>query len=155
MTIRTASVILPCRGFDDFPTHLAGPGAADLLAAVTGLWHPALIQATQGLPGFHPAEELPEPGDLEGELVVIPSSSRERMASDWADRLRATVPRNPAPVDAVPSRGDTIAMVLRAAAVDLGNIREESVANFLALGFAHMQVELITRALRYTSVLDT
>ena len=53
MTIRRASVILPCRGFDDFPTHLAGPGAADLLAAVTGLWHPALIHATQALPGWH------------------------------------------------------------------------------------------------------
>ena len=33
MTIRRASVILPCRGLDDLPTHLAGPGAADLLMA--------------------------------------------------------------------------------------------------------------------------
>src|SRR4029079_7185335 len=149
MTIRRASVILPCRGFDDFPTHLAGPGAADLLAAVTGLWHPALIHQTQTLPGSHPAEELPDPGELEGELIVIPSSSRERMAADWADRLRATAPRNPAPVDAVPSRRDTVAMLLSVAAVDLGKVTAESAANFLALGYAHMQVELITRALRY------
>src|SRR6478672_4365252 len=155
MTIRRASVILPSRGFDDFPTHLAGPGAADLLAAVTGLWHPALIHATQALPGWHPAEELPDPSELEGELVVISSSSRERMAPDWTDRLRATAPRNPAPVDAVPVRKDTVAMLLDAAAVDLGNATAESAANFLALGYAHMQVELITRALRYTSVLDT
>src|SRR6188768_523004 len=103
MTIRRASVILPSSGLDDFPTHLAGPGAADLLASVTGLWHPALIHATQALPGSHPAEEPPEPGELEGELIVIPSSSCERIASDWADRLLATAPRNPAPVDAVPS----------------------------------------------------
>src|SRR5258707_8908533 len=155
MTIRRASVILPSRGFDDFPTHLAGPGAADLLAGVTGLWHPALIHATQALPGWHPAEEPPVPSELEGELVVIPSSSRERMAPEWADRLRATAPRNPGPVDAVPSRKDTVAMLLDAAAVDLGNVTSESAANFLALGYAHMQVELITRALRYTSVLDT
>ena len=69
MTIRRASVILPCRGFEDFPTHLAGLGAADLLAAVTGLWHPALIHATQALPGWHSAENLPEPGEMDGELV--------------------------------------------------------------------------------------
>lgn len=155
MTIRAASVILPCGGFDDFPTHLAGPGAADLLAGVTGLWHPVLIHAIQGLPGFHPAEELPDPDELEGELVVIPSSSRERMSPDWTDRLRATAPRNPAPVDAVPSRRETVAMLLGSAAVDFGKVTAESVANFLALGFTHMQVELITRALRYTSVLDT
>src|SRR5258705_1201038 len=148
MTIRRASVILPCRGFDDFPTHLAGPGAADLLAAVTGLWHPALIHAVQGLPGFHPAEEPPDPGDLEGELIVIPSSSRERMAPDWTDRLRSTAPRNPAPVDAAPMRKDTVAMLLDAAAVELGNVTAESVGDFLALGYAHMQVELITRGLR-------
>src|SRR3954447_12705323 len=155
MTIRRASVILPSRGFDDFPTHLAGPGAADLLAGVTGLWHPALIHATQLLPGWHPAEELPDPGELEGELVVIPSSSRERMAPDWVDRLQATAPRNPAPVDAVPSRQDTVAALMSAATVETGQVTAESIANFLALGYAHMQVELITRALRYTSVLDT
>jgi alpha-mannosidase len=155
MTIRRASVILPSRGFDDFPTHLAGPGAADLLSGATALWHPALIQATQALPGWHPAEEMPDPGELEGELVVIPSSSRERMAPDWADRLRATAPRNPAPVDAVPSRPDTVAALLNAAAVDSGQVTAESVANFLALGYAHMQVELITHALRYSSVLDS
>src|SRR6185312_16356855 len=110
MTIRRASVILPSRGFDDFPTHLAGPGAADLLAATTGLWHPALIHAIQTLPGWHSAEEPPDPAELEGELVVIPSSSRERMTPDWIDRLRETAPRNPAPVDSVPSRKDTVAM---------------------------------------------
>src|SRR4051794_11319089 len=155
MTIRRASVILPCRGFDDFPTHLAGPGAADLLASLTGLWHPALIHATQALPGHHPAEELPDPSVLEGELVVIPSSSRERMTPDWIDRLRATAPRNPAPVDALPSRSETVAALLSAATVDQGKATAESVANFLALGYAYVQVELITRALRYTSVLDT
>ena len=66
MTIRRASVILPCRGFDDFPTHLTGPAAAELLTAATALWHPALIHATQALPGWHPAEEPPDPAALDG-----------------------------------------------------------------------------------------
>jgi alpha-mannosidase len=46
-------------------------------------------------------------------------------------------------------------MLLGAASVGAGKVNDESVANFLALGYAHLQVELITRALRYTSVLDT
>jgi alpha-mannosidase len=155
MTIRRASVILPCHGFDDFPTHLAGPVAADLLAAITALWHPALIHATHELPGWYPSDELPDPDQLEGELIVIPSASRERMAVDWPDRVRATAPRNPTPIEAAPSRSDTVAALLTAAQIDPGMVRPESVADFLALGYAHMQVELLTQALRYTSVLDS
>ena len=154
MTIRRASVILPCRGFDDFPTHLAGPGAADLLASLTGLWHPALIHATQAIPGHHWAEGPPDPAEMEDELVVIPSSSRERMPADWADQVRATAPRNPSPVDAMPSRRDTVAALLAAAELSPGQVSDESVANFFALGYAHLQVELITLAMRYSSVLD-
>src|SRR3954447_4203303 len=155
MTIRRASVILPSSGFEEFPTHLAGQGAADLLAGITGLWHPALIHATKALPGWHSAAEPPDPQEMDGELVVIPSVSCERISSDWADRVRATAPRNPSPIDAVPSRRDTVAAMLSAASVDQGKMTEESAANFFALGYAHLQVELITRALRYTSVLDT
>src|SRR4029078_10028422 len=131
-------VCVPCLGVHASRPHAAGPAAADLLAAATGLWHPALIHAMQELPGWHPAEEPPDPGELDGELVVIPSSSRERMAPDWVDRLRASAPQNPPPVDAVPSRRDTVAMLLSASAVEPGNVTEESVANFLAPGYAHL-----------------
>ncbi len=154
MTIRRSSLILPCHGWDDFPTHLTGSTAAELLTAATALWHPALIHATQGLPGWHPADEPPDPASLEGELVVVPPVSRERMAPDWCDRLRATSPRNPPPVEAVASREDTITALLAAASIDPNQVASASVADFLALGYAHLLVELITRALRYTSVLD-
>jgi alpha-mannosidase len=155
MTIRRASVILPCRGFDDFPTHLTGPMAADLLSATIALWHPAILNITREFPSWFPADELPDPASLEGELVLIPSWSRERMPSDWCDQLRAAGPRNPPPVDAVPSRADTIAAMLAAAEIDSNIVAADSVADFLALGHAHLQVELLTRALRYSSVLDT
>ncbi len=155
MTIRRASVILPCRSLDDFPTHLTGPAAAELLAAVTALWHPSLIHATQALPGLRPAEEPPDPVELEGELVVIPPASRQRLSPDWSDRLQATVPRNPPPVEAVESRQVTIAALIGAASIDPANVEAASVADFLALGHAYLQVELLTRAMRYTSVLDT
>lgn len=155
MTIRRSSLILPCQGWDEFPTHLIGSTAAELLAAATALWHPSLIHAIQCLPSWHPADEPPDPATLEDELVVVPPVSRERMAPDWCDRLRATSPRNPPPVEAVESRKETIAALLAAAAIDSNPLAAASVADFLALGYAHFLVELITRALRYTSVLDT
>src|SRR5262249_47583729 len=118
MTIRRASVILPCQSLEDFPTHLTGQGAAELLAATTALWHPSLIRVMRALPGQYSTAELPDPTELHGELLVIPSASHERMAQDWCDRLRATAPRNPSPVDASASRQETIASLLAAASID-------------------------------------
>jgi alpha-mannosidase len=155
MTIRRASVILPCRSLEDFPTHLTGQGAAELLAAATALWHPSLIHRARALPGQHSTDELPDPTEMDGELLVIPSASRERMAQDWCDRFRATAPKNPPPVDASASRRETIAALLVAASIDSKQVAAESADDFLALGFTYLQVELLTRSLRYTSVLDT
>ncbi len=154
MTIRRASVILPSRGFDDFPTHLIDEAAADLLVAMTAPWHPSIIHAIQGLPGWRWVDDLPDPATLEGELVLVPSVSRDRMAPDWCDRLLATAPRNPAPLDVALSRQETIAALLYSASIAPDKLSAASVADFLALGYAHLQVELLTRALRYTSVLD-
>ncbi|HVT29470.1 MAG TPA: hypothetical protein VHE81_15750, partial [Lacipirellulaceae bacterium] len=154
MTIRHASIILPCRGFDDFPTHLADELAANLLSAMTALWHPSLIHAVQGLPRHLSAEELPDPAKFEGELILVPLVSRDRMAADWCDLLRSTSPRNPRPVEAAGSRQHVIAELLGAARITGDSVPTASVADFLALGYAHLQVELLTRALRYSSVLD-
>src|SRR6185436_16482073 len=99
MPIRRASLIIPAARLEDFPTHLTGPPAAELLAAWTAVWHPLLIHATGALPRWHSADEPPEPDSLEGELVLVPPISRQRMAGDWCDRLRATAPRNPPPVE--------------------------------------------------------
>jgi alpha-mannosidase len=155
MVIRRASLILPCRRLEDFPTHLSGESAAELLTAWTALWHPALIGATGRLPGWHPADELPDPSALEAELVLVPSVSRHQLPSDWCDRLRATGPHNPPPIEAAASRNETIAAALAAAAIDASCVTETIVGDFLALGFAHLQVELLTRAMHYATVLDT
>jgi alpha-mannosidase len=155
MTIRRASVILPCSSWDEFPTHLGNQASAELLAAWTTLWHPLLLAATEKLPGWHQAEEPPDPASFEGELVLVPPPSRQRMPSDWSDRLRATAPTNPAPVDTFASRSDTVAAVLNAAELNTAVVDADLTANFLALGYAYLQVELLTRAMRYSSVLDT
>ncbi|HEX4412782.1 MAG TPA: hypothetical protein VH107_04080, partial [Lacipirellulaceae bacterium] len=154
MTIRRASLILPCHSWDDFPTHLGDQASAELLAAWTSLWHPALIATTERMPGWHQAEEPPDPASLDAELVLVPPPSRERMPSDWCDRLRATAPQNPPAVETVASRQETVAAVLAVAGIDANVVDNEVAADFFALGFAYLQVELLTRAMRYSSVLD-
>jgi alpha-mannosidase len=154
MTIRRASVMLPASELEEFPTHLTGEAAADLLAAWTAVWHPAIIHVTGQLPAWHPASEPPDPAALEGELVVIPSASREQMPPDWTDRLRATSPRNPMAVEARASRDDTVHAILSSAEILPDAVSGESVADFFALGFAHLQIGLLTRAMRYSSILD-
>src|SRR5262245_53210993 len=153
MAIRRASLILPCPRLEDFPTHLTGPPAAELLAAWTALWHPALLAATGRLPGWHPADEPPDPTSLDAELVLVPSISRQRLPGDWCERMKATIPTNPPSVEASPTRGTTIAAALASAGLDPCTIPGSVVQDFLALGYAHLQVELLTRAMHYAPVL--
>jgi alpha-mannosidase len=155
MPIRRTSLILPCRTLEEFPSHLQGPAAAELLAGWTAMWHPALLAATGQLPSWHSAEEPPDVDSLDAELVLVPSISRLRLPSDWCDRLRATTPRNPLPVEVAAMRADTIAAALAAAASDPSSVDDKLAGDFLALGYAHLQVELLTRAMHYAAVLDT
>lgn len=155
MVLRRTSLLLPCRRWDDFPTHLTGSWAAELLAAWTALWHPAFVGLTGSLPAWHPADDPPDPTTLEGELVLVPRVSRQRLAGDWCDRLRATCPRNPPPVETVASREQTIAAAFESASIEPGQVTAGTVADFLALGYTHLHVELLTRAMRHTTLLDT
>lgn len=154
MTPRRATLILPCQRQDDFPTHLTGGRASELLAGWTSLWHPAFIDVLGVVPGWRSTDELPDPSEFDGELLVLPESSSLRMSADWRDRLRSTNPQNPPPVDVGSSRKETIGSVLFAAGIDGSRVRPELVGDFLALGHAYLQVELLTRAMHYSTVLD-
>lgn len=155
MTLTRVSVVLPGHGWDEFPTHLGNEAAAELLAAWTAAWHPEFLAQTGRMPGSYPAEEPPDPASLTGELVLVPRPSRDRMPADWCDRLRATAPANPPPVETTVSRVETVAAALAAAGIDLNSIAADIAADFFALGYVFLQVELLTRAMRYSSVLDT
>lgn len=154
MPVHRASLMLPCSTLDDLPTQLEGSAAAEFLAAWTTLWHPALIDATGSLPGCHSSIEPPEPDTLQDELVVVPPVSRERLPAEWCDRLRAAGPRNPPPLESRASREQTIAAMLTAASLAPSRVSAAIASDFLALGYAHLQVELLTRAMRYTTLLD-
>jgi hypothetical protein len=145
---------MPSDRLEDWPNDLRGDAAAELLCAWTALWHPAVVQATGGLPGWHSAIDPPDPASLENELLVIPPYCRERLPADWCERLRAASRGNPLPVLSHAHRRETVREILAAASLADSPVSPEIAGDFFALGYAHLQVELLTRAMRYTSVLD-
>ncbi len=114
------------------------------------MWHPALLQIAQAMPSWLPAEEPPpEPAQR---LILLPECSRNSLPDpDWP---RVATEQGGWVVDGWSSRDDLIATLLKNLDHPPDNLHHELVAGFLALGFCHFQVELLTRQLRYMSNLD-
>ena len=81
--------LLPCHSLDDFPFHLEGAAADEILAAYTVLWHPSLIAEARAVPTWRR-------NDSDGEiswdeaLVALPQVCRDDMPGYWLEELRAT-----------------------------------------------------------------
>ncbi|HEX4144327.1 MAG TPA: hypothetical protein VHY91_12535 [Pirellulales bacterium] len=163
-------VLLPCHSLDDFPSHLEGSDADGLLSAWSALWHPSLVVGAGKAPTWQRVDSPPM--EIAGWLLVVPEiaagqlpvgyvtharetgatviqSARSRedilAAAFAASRPAATAPDTPAPSDAAPTAQEPP----QAATLD-----SEVVADFLALGFCRLQVELLGRQRHYTSGLD-
>jgi alpha-mannosidase len=148
MSYRELCVLLPCHGLEDFPVHHRGMEADNLLSAWTTPWHPALIASAGKAPTWRRADDPPSP--LEETLLVVPHISRDDIPSGLANRVaegRGTL------VDQQQREA-----MLAAALEPLGDLGDrphpDLVADFLALGYCFLQVELLTRQMRYASNLD-
>ena len=169
-------IVLPCHSLEDFPTHHRGSDADNLLGCWTGLWHPALLSTANDLPSYHPAEfshpswndGLPSVGDAEFEagesveggeqdepfpLVVIPRVAQSQVDSGFL----MDVQQSGIIVEDPPNRDSLVAEACRECsfAADLLQQVDSSLAEeFMALGYAYLQIQLMTRQLRYSSNLD-
>ncbi len=172
MAFQDLTILLPCHSLEDFPLHHEGEDAAGLLAAWTALWHPALVAAAGKMPGWARADD--PPSDLAGRLLIVPQVSEAILLAGWPQRAAgegATVIRHSAdrqqlidqalaalgtPADAVPADAmPADAMPADAVAADaVAAIDAELAGDFLALGYAYLQEELLTRQMRYISHLD-
>lgn len=148
MNLEQLVILLPCHSFEDFPQHHRGEEAAGLLAGWTALWHPSLLAVTNRAPVWYRADDPPQ--DLQGKLIVVPSVSQRTLAADLPERA--------AQQNAVyiTTAGDRPALLERALqAVDSPSLLEgDLVGDFLALGYAFLQIQLLTRQMRYSSSLD-
>ncbi len=148
------TVLLPCLSLEDFALSRSSEESEQLLSGWSALWHPALIHATGTVPSWAPAES--PPAEPSGHLVIVPDCSGELLPDDWlaqAEEANACVLRG------LKTRPEMIAAILERLhgdpdPVEPVRINPEIVADFLALGYCHLMVELLTRQLRYMSNLD-
>jgi len=142
-------LVLNCHTFDDFPIFHEGEEAEGLLAGWTALWHPLLVASAQSTPTWCRADSPPE--QLQDRLLVIPSVSIKDLPGGFSQRTKeagAFVIRK------LTQRSEIVAAAL--AELDGGDavLDPDLVADFFALGYCHLQTELLTRRMRYMSVLD-
>jgi alpha-mannosidase len=154
------AVLLPCQSLEDFPLQQEEDDAEQLLGAWSALWHPALLGSARSLPGWFPAEEPPQ--QPAGHLLILPECSRSHVPEGWAEQAAAA---GACLIRDLKYRDDMVAAALDQldgppmvgqgmSRYGRGKVETDLAADFLALGFCHFQVELLTRQLRYMSNLD-
>jgi alpha-mannosidase len=141
--------LLPCYSLESFDFQQTEEDAEQLLSGWSALWHPRLLADAQALPKWMPAESPPQ--DATGHLVIVPNCCEPLLPEDWvsqAEAVGASVLRKIRQRDAI------VAAALERCEPSSASLDAELVADFLALGYCHFQIELMTRKLRYMSNLD-
>ena len=145
-------IMLPCHSLEDFPLHHEGDDAQGLLANWTAMFHPQLVRSAGGMPTWARVDDPPE--ELAERLLLVPAVASGDLPAGFAARAKnegAVVIRDKL------DREEIIREAL--AAIDVpwgtGNPAVDAlVPDFLALGYCFLQVELLTRQMRYASNLD-
>ncbi len=152
--IEECCVLIPCHTLEDFPSTLSDCNAQGLLAAWSAPWHPALIATSGKIPTWCRAD-VPPPAAA-GMFLLVPEVSESRLPHDFATAygsesgvttLRAT------------TRGGFLekfpwSEIEAPEGPVEGGHRSVSSEDFFALAYVFLQVQLMTRQLRYTSNLD-
>ena len=148
MTYEDLIVLIPSHSLEDFPTDLPEVQAASLLNSFVVLWHPLLLATARTLPRWHRADDPPEV--VAGRLLMLPINCNGTVPTGWVERARN---EGAVVVNDLSDREPMLEAALRpletSSTVDL-----DIVADFLALGFCTLQVELLTRHMRHFSNID-
>ena len=153
-------VLIPAATLEDFPADLSDYDARSMLAAWTVLWHPRLLASTDQLPNWFRADSpaIPKPGSL----ILVPAPSQSKLPADFESRVAATADchlvtggsreefwQQIRQLSCGPGDSDSVEPARL-----FEDEREISVVDFYAAGYAWLQIQVMTRRLRYTSNLD-
>jgi len=142
-------ILLPCHSLEDFPTHHEGDDAAGLLAGWSAMWHPALVASTGAMPSWFRADSPPD--GLANKLVIVPGVSQSEIPTGFAQRAKEN---SACLVRGATERREILESALAQLDPSQRDVDPELAADFLALGYCYLQVELLTRQMRYSSNLD-
>lgn len=147
MTYRDVIVLIPCHSLEDFPSEQGDASATGLLNAMTVAWHPQLIAATGQLPRWHRADDPPAPEPQQ--LYLVPDAANGWLPHDFPERARAV---ESVVVENLSSRDEWAVAALQPLSEE--EVDADLVADFYALGFCWLMVELLTRHMRNFSSID-
>lgn len=164
MTYNDIVILIPCHSLDDFPTELDEKEAESLLNAFAVAWHPELLATTRVIPSWHRSDEPPQ--FLTDRLLLVPKTAEDWLPYGWIEEAES----NGATVVSGKIQRDEYT---EAALAPLHSTEESSesetgkpdspvvvelsadlVADFYALGFCYIQLELLTRCMHHFSSLD-
>lgn len=143
-------VLLPCYSLEDLSLDHPAAEAEEILASWCGLYHPALLATAEKVPRWVSAESAPSEPDKS--LITVPTTCDAQLPARWFDRAAES--------GAGVVRGARDRLAVAAAATKLLGggmlppVDPSLVRLFFSLAFCHLQVELLTRQLRYMSNLD-
>ncbi|MEC9093718.1 MAG: hypothetical protein VX438_13480, partial [Planctomycetota bacterium] len=152
MKFEKLAILLTCHSLEDFPVHHEGDDADSLLANWTALWHPQLISDASSLPTWIRTFEVPE--NCQGYLFACPTTSDSELQTGFAQRVKDEGGKL---VRRKKCRDEIISAIFpepTEGACDGAGLPQESVQDFFALGYCYLQIQLLTRQLRYSSNLD-
>jgi alpha-mannosidase len=150
MKIKRLLVILPCYNLENLELDRGVGETGQILSAWTALYHPALIYAAQSTPNWLAAYNAADE-DFSESLVILPECSETLLPEDWSPDhapddcllLRKIADRRLL-IEAVQAKVDDF----------LSAVDSDLIADFFALGYCRLIVELLTRRLHYQSNLD-
>ncbi len=147
--ITEVTILLPCHSIEDFPLYHTGEDAATLLAAWSAMWHPALLNRTQKVPGWARCDEPPE--DFTQRLMILPTTHGCDLPSGYAVKVKQG---GGVLLRKLKTREELVAAALAALPEEERVAAPVLIDEFYALGMAYLWTELLTRRMRYMSLLD-
>ena len=142
-------VVLPCHTLEDLSVRQDEQNAKSLLAAWTALWHPSLISEAEQMPQWVSSDFVNR--DFDNALVLVPLSCSDQIPLEIIDAVEAGQAEV---VSDFVERAQLLSNQAYSQWVDQ-DLDTELVRDFIALGYAYLQVQLLTRQLRYSSSIDT
>ena len=149
MKFRELTVLLPCDSIETLSLRREQAEAEELLAGWSGLYHPELLARCDAMPKWARAEAPPE--DPTETLIAVPRCCEASLPPDWLARAESSGARL---LRDYQNRERLVAAALEGLDDELPRIDPSLAADFLAVGFCHFQIEVLTRQLRYMSNLD-
>ena len=149
-TLRECILLIPCSGLDDFPEALPAGDSEQVLTAWLSLWHPSLIALTHAAPRWQSANQPPQ--SFEGILALAPDCTQAHLSSELASTAAAAGGWLVKPEKDWRALQQELLKQLEVS--DASPVLPDLQTEFAALGYAYLQIQLLTQKLRYSSNLD-